>query len=66
MSASDELKAHLLVIAEHARDALALIEAGAMQSISLPKGSTACLHPHRQEGMGGWWTCLDCGAKWHE
>lgn len=57
MSAS-ELRAHLLVIAEHARDALALLD-DEPAPITLPAGSTACTHPERLRirTMGGYWTC---------
>jgi hypothetical protein len=66
MSASDDqLRAHLLVIAEHARDALALLEEST-PGLTLPKGSTACTHRRNSLGMGGYRTCLDCGFVWHE
>ena len=68
MSASDELRAHLLVIADHTREALQLLDGGAevTPTLSLPEGSRACTHRRRQEGMGGWETCLDCGARWRK
>lgn len=63
MSASDELRAHLIVIYEHSRDALKLLDADAPADLTLPKGSSACRHTHKTPSMGGYWTCHDCGAK---
>jgi hypothetical protein len=64
MSANDELRAHLLVIYEHARDALKLIDGGASvtDELIVPKGT--CSHPEskRTRNMGGYWSC-ECGAK---
>jgi len=61
----DDLKLHLLAIAEHTRDALALLDDGVSITppIQLPTGSTACTHANKRPGMGGYWTCLECGAK---
>ncbi len=59
MSANDELRAHLAVIAEHARDALKLIDGGASVPSSLIAPSGTCTHPEdkRIRRMGGYWTC---------
>lgn len=66
-SKSDQLRAHLAVIAEHTRDALALLDEGELApGLSLPKGSDACRHPRKQPGMGGYVTCLECGARWKD
>ena len=66
-SRGDQLRAHLAVIAEHARDALVLIGEGAElpSALSLPKGSDACTHPEdkRDRAMGGHWTCQVCGYE---
>lgn len=68
MSKEEELRAHLAVIAEHSRDALALLESGVTiaPGLELPVGSSACGHRRRERQMGGYWTCLDCGAKGRE
>ena len=62
VSRDDQLRAHLAVIAEHARDALALLTAAAGPLI-LPDG-LPCRHPKetRTYAMGGFWTC-PCGAE---
>ena len=64
MPASDDaLRAHLAVIAEHARDALALLGMGATPGpLILPEG-LPCTHPQTQRtyAMGGHWRC-SCGA----
>jgi hypothetical protein len=64
VASDDQLRAHLLVIAEHARDALALLgEAGTLGgSLTLPVGSNACTHPagKRDYTLGGNWTCQVC------
>lgn len=57
----DALKAHLIVIYEHARDALKLMDTPQVEGLSLPSG--VCRHTNRAASMGGYWTCLDCGAK---
>jgi hypothetical protein len=66
MSANDELRAHLIVLYEHARDALKLLDdgAGLTAELTLPSGSAACAHPEkdRVRMMGGHWSCK-CGAK---
>lgn len=69
MSANDELRAHLLVIYEHARDALGLIDDGASVPSSLIAPSGTCTHPEdkRTRMMGGHWMCDPlkggCGVK---
>jgi len=69
MSANDELKAHLIVIYEHARDALRLMDDGASLTADLIAPSGTCTHPEskRIRTMGGYWTCDPlkggCGAK---
>jgi hypothetical protein len=65
MTASDdELRAHLLVIADHAREALELLGMTATPgSLIVPPG-TPCTHPiaQRTYAMGGYWIC-SCGAN---
>lgn len=65
---NEQLRAHLLTIADHVRDALALMDAGAAAPVSLdlPKGSRACQHLKRTKAMGGYWSCPDCGATGRE
>ena len=64
MPANDELKAHLLVIFEHARDALKLLDdsASLTDELVVPRG--ACSHPESKKTrtMGGNWVC-QCGVK---
>jgi hypothetical protein len=64
MSANDELRAHLIVLYEHARDALKLIDAGAVLAGDLVASDGSCLHPEnkRTRYMGGYWQC-ECGEK---
>lgn len=64
MSANDELRAHLIVLYEHARDALKLADAGAIVDSPLVSSNGSCLHPERKRtrSMGGYWTC-ECGEK---
>lgn len=71
MGSDDQLRAHLAVIAEHTRDALALLDgtAGTLGgSLTLPTGSDACTHPagKRDHAMGGNWTCQICGYAGRE
>ena len=64
MPASDELRAHLAVIYEHARDALRLLDAGAEITNELIVPADKCGHPEskRTRMMGGYWSC-ECGEK---
>ncbi|MCK9358202.1 MAG: hypothetical protein M0R22_13835 [Dehalococcoidia bacterium] len=64
MSASDELRAHLLVIYEHARDALTALDAGASLTDELIVPGGQCSHPEstRMHMLGGYWEC-PCGVK---
>jgi hypothetical protein len=49
--------------AQHLIDtALALIDGDAAPGdLVLPEGF--CKHGNKQPGMGGYWTCLDCGLR---
>jgi hypothetical protein len=70
MSASDELRAHLLVIADHIREAIVLLDNGATPaaSLHLPTGSQACTHKDSKALMGGYRVCLnqECGYRWRD
>jgi len=60
----DELRAHLLVIIDHAQAALSALGGNAQSgALVLPPGSEACAHPAMQRtyAMGGHWRCT-CGA----
>ena len=61
---ADELRAHMLVVIDHAQAALSALGGSASSgSLILPPHSEACAHPvtQRTYSMGGHWRCT-CGA----